>query len=216
MTDDANELPLFPTNAPAIFSDPGATAKLFGEVLERLADVVELSDVDLGQPTTCDGFTLGDLQRHTLGWLQYFAAALSDPYAASSRPDPDTFELVGTQTANSIVANAQAVICTAIADGVSDEVVTMSSSRMAGDGVLAMALGEYIVHAWDLATATGRPYSVSDDAIQPALDFLRGMVAPEYRGPDSGFFGDEVEVSSDAPLLHKLLGFTGRNPEMLS
>ncbi len=84
---------------------------------------------------------------------------------------------------------------------------------MAGDAVLGMALGEYIVHAWDLATATGQPYDAPVTAVRPAHEFLEGMVAPEYRGPDSGFFDAEVPVPDDASPLDQLLGFVGRDPQ---
>jgi uncharacterized protein (TIGR03086 family) len=84
---------------------------------------------------------------------------------------------------------------------------------MSGDAVLGMALGEYIIHAWDLATATGQPYAVPESAVVPAHEFLKGMVAPEYRGPDSGFFDAEVAVPDNAPPLGKLLGFAGRDPQ---
>ena len=100
----------------------------------------------------------------------------------------------------------------AVADDAAGQMVTMTSSRMAGDGVLGMALGEYIVHGWDLARATGREYEVPEAAVTPAHEFLLGMVAPEYRGPDSGFFDAEVEVPADASPLDRLLGFAGRDP----
>ena len=87
---------------------------------------------------------------------------------------------------------------------------------MAGDGVLAMALGEYIIHAWDFATATGQPYLAPDAAVAAAHQFLQSMVVPEYRGPDTGFFEQEVSVPDDAPPLHKLLGFAGRDPHWSS
>ncbi len=94
--------------------------------------------------------------------------------------------------------------------------MTMSSSRMAGDGVLGMALGEYIIHGWDLATATGRPFSATESVVAPAHEFLLGMVAPEYRGPDSGFFDAEVEIPENASPLDRLLGFAGRDPQWRS
>jgi uncharacterized protein (TIGR03086 family) len=83
---------------------------------------------------------------------------------------------------------------------------------MRGDAVVAMALGEYIVHGWDLATATRRTWSVADDAANAALAFLETTVAPEFRGPDSGFFDDEISVAADASALDRLLGFAGRDP----
>lgn len=36
--------------------------------------------------------------------------------------------------------------------------------------------------------------------------------APEFRGPESGFFDNQVAVADDAPALHRLLGFAGRDP----
>ncbi len=212
MTNDTPELPIFPTSAPALFCDPDITAGLFVDVLDRLAAVVDVGDDQLSGPTPCAVFTVGELRTHVLGWLGFFAAALSDPAGASPRPDPEAFVLADGQKASEVVARARADIGAAIAADAAGQMVTMSSARMAGDGVLAMALGEYIVHAWDLATATGQPYVAPDAAVGPAHDFLLTMVAPEYRGPDTGFFDEEVAVADDASPLDKLLGFAGRNP----
>ncbi|MFN3255416.1 MAG: TIGR03086 family metal-binding protein [Ilumatobacter sp.] len=213
MSNTSDELPVFPTSAPAVFCDPDATPGLFTTVLERLAAVVDVDDDQLGLATPCVGFTVGELRSHVLGWLQFFAAALSDPAAATARPDPETFALTDGTAASEIVRNALSVIHQAIADDAAGQLVVMSGSRMAGDAVLGMALGEYIIHAWDLATATGQPYSAPESAIRPAHEFLEGMVAPEYRGPDSGFFDAEVSVPDDASPLDQLVGFAGRDPQ---
>ncbi len=213
MTDtETTELPIFPTTAPEIFRQPDAVAPLFREVLDRLAVVVDVDDDRLDGPTPCADFTVAQLRDHVLGWLQFFAAALADPAAVEARPDPADLALDDGRTGRDVVAGASAGIAAAIDGGVAEELVVMSAARMAGDGVLAMALGEYIVHAWDLARATGRPYVAPDAAIGPAHDFLRGMVAPEYRGADSGFFDEEVAVAHDASPLDALLGFAGRDP----
>lgn len=207
---DPGGLPIVPTSAPSVFRDRDVLPGLFADVLDRLAVVVDIHDDRLHGPTPCAGFDVAQLRRHVLGWLQFFAVALDDP-AGGDRPDPDAVEL-GDRSASDLVRAARADIEAAIAAGVADELVTMTNSRMRGDGVLAMALGEYVVHGWDLATATGRPYGPPTAAIEPALAFLQGMVAPEHRGPDSGFFDVEVPVPADAPPLDRLLGFTGRDP----
>lgn len=212
MTDDVTELPIFATSAPAVFCDPEATRELFGAVLGRLADVVDLADDQLGLPTPCAGFDAGQLRTHVLGWLGFFAGALGDPAATAPRPDPVTFELADGALASDLVHHHLADFEQAVADDVAGQMVTMTSARMAGDGVLGMALGEYIVHAWDLARAAGRPYDVPEAAVRPAHEFLVGTVAPEHRGPDSGFFDAEVPVPDDAPPLDRLLGFAGRDP----
>jgi uncharacterized protein (TIGR03086 family) len=212
MSIDSKELPVFPTAAPAVLSDRQATQALFAEVLGRLAAVVDVGPEQLDRSTPCADFTVAELRDHVLGWLQFFAAALSDPAASSPRPDPEGFALGDGPPAGEVVARALGDIQRAIAGGAASELVTMSSARMAGDGVLGMALGEYIVHAWDLATATGQPYAAPEAAIGPAHELLLGMVAPEYRGPGTGFFDVEVPVPDDASPLDKLLGFAGRDP----
>lgn len=209
-------LPVFPTTAPAVFRDAEATAQLLTEVLERLADVVDVADDELDRPTPCAGFDVGQLRSHVLGWLGFFAAALGDPVAANGRPDPDRFALTDGTTASEFVRRQLGEIRSAVAADAAGQLITMSAARMAGDGVLAMMLGEYIVHAWDLAVATGRRYEAPEAAITPAHEFLEGMVAPEYRGPESGFFDEEVAVSDDASPLDQLLGFAGRDPQWVA
>ncbi len=211
MQDEQTDLPIFPTSAPAVFCDPDVMQHLFSEVLAALAEVVEIDDDQLGLPTPCAQLSVGELRSHVLGWLQFFAAALLDPTANEPRPDPAEFELTNI-TPRALVERASADFGRAIAADAAGQLVTMSAARMAGDGVLGMALGEYIIHAWDLATATGRPFSAPDAAVVPSHEFLLGMVAPEYRGPDTGFFDQEVEVAQGSSALDQLLGFAGRDP----
>jgi hypothetical protein len=52
-----------------------------------------------------------------------------------------------------------------------------------------------------------------DAAAEAALAFLKTTVAPEYRGPDSGFFGYEVPAPEGAGPFEQLLCFTGRDPQ---
>ncbi|MDH4276604.1 MAG: maleylpyruvate isomerase N-terminal domain-containing protein [Acidimicrobiia bacterium] len=99
-------------------------------------------------------------------------------------------------------------------DGESERIDPESWSVDARDD--PAAIGEYIVHGWDLSVATGRQWSVSDDAAEQARLFLEGIVSPEYRGEDSGFFGEQIAVPGDAPMLERLLGFAGRNPQWTS
>ena len=210
--DAGTELPIFPTHAPDVFRKPAETAELFAQVFEQLAVVVDVDDSTLASPTPCTGFTVARLQTHTLGWLQFFAAALTDPAAVDQRPDPEAFVLDTATPGSEIVRSSASLIDSAIHDDVFAALVTMSSSKMTGDGVLAMALGEYMIHGWDLAVATGQRYSAPAVAVGPAHDFLKGTVTPEYRGPDSGFFDAEVTVPADASEFEKLLGFAGRDP----
>jgi uncharacterized protein (TIGR03086 family) len=209
----SDELPIFPATAPAVFSDAAATKALLGPVLDRLTAVVDFGDEVAERPTPCAAYDAAQLRDHALAWLQFFAAALTDPEGSAERLDPTTWTVAGDARSPSAIVNAaKADIAAAVDSGVAGRLVTMSEARMPGDAVLGMALGEYIIHGWDLGRATGAAWSADDDACDASREFLVGMVAPEYRGADSGFFGDEVVVDASASALHRLLGFAGRDP----
>ncbi len=213
------ELPVFPATAPDVFADAEAVAALFRPVLAELAVVVDVADDQLDRPTPCADYDVAALRRHVLGWLQFFAAALGDPTGEAPRLDPEAWDLADGEDPGAIVTRAGDRIEAAIEAGVAAELVVMSQARMPGDAVLAMALGEYLVHGWDLATATGRPWApaggspADEAAATAALAFLQSTVQPEYRGPDSGFFGHEVTASEGASAFVRLLCFGGRQPD---
>jgi uncharacterized protein (TIGR03086 family) len=148
-----------------------------------------------------------------LGWLDLFGRCFTDGGSREHRPDPGAFEVpADAEQAADVVRAARARFADALDAGVLDGEVVMSSSRMTGPGATGMVLGEYVVHGWDLATALGRPWTPPQDAVTTAHEFFAGVVVPEYRGPDGGFFLDEVPVADDAPALERLLGFAGRDP----
>ena len=72
---------------------------------------------------------------------------------------------------------------------------------------------ELAVHDWDLARATGQQPGGLDPALaEHALNWSRGMLRPEFRGPDKSF-GLEVPVPEDAPVYDRLAGWFGRDPD---
>ena len=77
-------------------------------------------------------------------------------------------------------------------------------------GSSAWTSSSYTVGMW--RAASGQPFA-SDDA---SLDAVHAFVAPfAAAGPDGAPnrpFGPVVAVPSDAPLLDRVLGLTGRDP----
>ena len=214
-TQTQDEIPYFPAQAPAVFSDGRAVRAMFTPVLESLGQVVDLPDSDLAGPTPCASYTVEQLRDHVLGWLQHFAAALGDPDRRHERADADAYRArTDPREPAEIVQGASADISVAVDAGIAGRRVVMSQATMDGDAVLAMALGEYVLHGWDLARATGREWQVPEPAAASALEFFSDLITDEYRSQDGGggFFGARVEVADDAPALDRLLGFAGRDP----
>ena len=68
---------------------------------------------------------------------------------------------------------------------------------------------ELLVHAWDLAEATGQSVVFDADLVGPALATARQM-APA--GREAGMLGPEASVSEDADDQVRLLALFGRSP----
>jgi uncharacterized protein (TIGR03086 family) len=78
-----------------------------------------------------------------------------------------------------------------------------------------MMITEYVVHGWDLATATDQVQVLRDTYTDAQLErvLARGqaMLQPQYRGPGKSF-AEEVAVSDDAPALDRVVAWAGRTP----
>ncbi len=216
MTTTAAEPPYFPATAPpALSAGPDAVLELLEPVLDQLADVMARTTPDtLSGPTPCRDFDVSTLRDHVLGWLQFFAAAFADPDRTGTRPEPEGYRAADDDRDLAVVVRGCAMtIADAVRGGVLDRQVVLSQSRMDGPAATGMLLGEYLVHGWDLAVSVGAPWTPPERSCEAALEFFRGMVLPEYRGGDGGFFDAEVPVPADAPALDRLLGFAGRRAD---
>ncbi len=62
-----------------------------------------------------------------------------------------------------------------------------------------------------LAVATGQPVTWTDEQAEYALEGMRGMLLPEYRGPGKPM-GEEVPAPDGATSVERLVAFSGRHP----
>ena len=65
-----------------------------------------------------------------------------------------------------------------------------------------------MVHSWDIATATGLPYSPPEPLAAAVLATAHDLIAPEMR--DGETFAAETPVPDGAPTIERLVAFTGR------
>ncbi len=71
---------------------------------------------------------------------------------------------------------------------------------------------EFLVHAWDFAIATDRQVVVSEELSQFVLGLAVKIITPASRS--SGGFAAPVAAEALAPVLDRLIAFTGRDPAL--
>jgi uncharacterized protein (TIGR03086 family) len=168
--------------------------------------VAGVTDEDLGRPTPCERYTVGDLLDHISGSARAFtAAAVKTPLdgappvdAANLAPDWRVEIPKQVMTLAGAWRDPEAWTGMTAAGGVD----------LPGEVAGVVALDELIIHGWDLAKATNQPA----DYDGPGLDAVYGMVQYFRAQNAEGLFGPLVEVPHDAPLLDRILGVTGRDP----
>jgi uncharacterized protein (TIGR03086 family) len=83
-----------------------------------------------------------------------------------------------------------------------------------GEAPAAMMVGvlsiEFLVHAWDYATALGREVIAPDSLSDYVLGLAHNIITPTGRA--SVGFDDPIEVPADAGALDRLIAYTGRRP----
>lgn len=171
------------------------------ELLESVLDETEatIASVRPGQehlPTPCPELDVARIVDHLVGWANSFASRLT---GGSNSGDPNEYR-AGAKPATEFHQAAQAIIGAYRAD-----------AEQSQNLPVGFVLMEFLVHGWDLATATGRPATFRPAAADLALTTGRQMLQPEYRGPGKSF-GYEVKPLDDAGPVDRLVAFLGRDP----
>ena len=74
-------------------------------------------------------------------------------------------------------------------------------------GILSL---EFLVHAWDYASATGREVNAPDSLSDYVLELAHNIITPQ--GRTTVGFDDPIDVAADAGALERLIAYTGRQP----
>jgi uncharacterized protein (TIGR03086 family) len=157
----------------------------------------------MGRPTPCPNYDVGVLIEHLVTWLRTFEAG----FAGRSGPDPAALK-PGPDPAADFAAAAAGVLRHWRSGG-PQAMVSLTGPPAPGPTVYRMMVGEYLVHGWDLAVATGQPIPFSPEQADYALAMLGAILLPQYRGEH---FGPEVPVPDDATPIERVVAFSGRDP----
>lgn len=143
---------------------------------------------DLGRPTPCSEWDVGQLDDHIVNSVAGMAVM-----ATGGTPD------FGATTHHDDPAAA-----------LRREGDALLEALASGGGAFpeGMAAAELAVHAYDLASALGRPTAALDpDIAETGLAFMQASMTDDMRG---GAFGPEQPAPADADPYQRIAAFAGR------
>lgn len=164
----------------------------------------------LDAPTPCREYDVRGLLNHLLYWGPSLVAAAADTPVAPPAPSDREADLVGADWADRLEAQT-ARLTSAWAEPGAWE----GSTRIVGPDPLpasmigGMVITELVVHAWDLARATGQRPEWDDELLEFVL---LAVEQTAEQGRELGAYGPLVPVLDSAPVLDRILGLTGRDP----
>ncbi|KRE41081.1 TIGR03086 family metal-binding protein [Knoellia sp. Soil729] len=171
-------------------AQPDAATLLSRAVDQTAALLDEVSRNQLEQPSTCEGWSVGDLVRHVVASPQNFLSMFAGQEVDWANP-PE----LGDDPAADFRAGAAKLV----------DQVQADASRGSSDAVIP----EFAVHGWDLAHSIGSSTPLDDEVAEQALAFMSANLTPENR---SGVFKPEVDAAPDFSVQDRLAAFAGRSP----
>lgn len=179
-------------------TDELASAEATLQVLQRV--VHGIASDDLKRQTPCREFDVAGLTDHLLNSI-----ALLGDAAGAQLPERNQEDSVERQ----VIAAARPMLDAWHRRGLGGTVQFGDNEAPAKFMVAVLSL-EFLVHAWDYASAVGRPIDVADSLTEYVTALAQRIITPV--GRVRAGFDDPVDVDARASKLDRLVAFTGRAP----
>ncbi|MGW7302978.1 TIGR03086 family metal-binding protein [Streptomyces sp. NPDC054829] len=183
----------------------------FGPQTRVLARLVEgVTDEQLTDPTPCPELRVRNLLGHLLGLTVAFRDAGRKSLGATTDTNPfGTVPDIGPGWREEFPK-----VLGELAEAWRDPQAWTGMTRaggfdLPGEVAGAVAIDELVIHGWDLARATGQPYTPDPAALNACHAF---QLASEHDPGRDRIFGPVVPVPDTAPVLDHAVGLSGRDP----
>lgn len=175
--------------------------------------ITSVPDGELGRPTPCSEYTVGDLLDHIAGSTIAFggAAAKADGPSATMGPQSDASNL-DPDWRTTLPLRVKT-----LAEAWRDPEAWEGMTRVGGGelpGAVAgiITFGELTVHGWDLSKATGLLFEPDPAGLDALFELASQRLGSGNEGARGTAFGPAVPVPEDAPVPDRVLGMLGRDP----
>jgi uncharacterized protein (TIGR03086 family) len=172
---------------------------------EMSALITAAPDELLGRATPCPAYRLGDLIDHVGGLaLAFAAAAAKDRSRLTGPPRPGDAARLGEDWRTRIPRDLSALAAAWRDPAAWTGMTHVGGADLPGEVAGLAGLDELVVHAWDIARASGQKLTADPAAVEAAHGFLAAAGGP---------FGPAVPVPAERPLLDRVIGLAGRDPD---
>ena len=186
-----------------------------GPAAREMARLVSgVRDDQLGDPTPCHGYTLGDLVQHVRGLAEAFTVSgrKEQPEGGSQPPPAGDASLLAETWREDTVGWLEQ-----LAETWSDPAAWEGTAWIAGfeapaDAVGITASNELVIHGWDVARASGQALSIDDESLAPSREFVAMMSGPGSEEARGNAFGPALPVPEGATVLDEVVAGNGRDP----
>ena len=167
-------------------------------VLQRVVHTI--ANDELSRRTPCTEFDVSDLTGHLLNSISALGGMVGAEIPA--REEGDSVE-------RQVIAAARPALDAWHRHGLEGS-VPFGKGEMPASSACAILSIEFLVHAWDYATAVGHDIDAPEPLSEYVLGLARQIIRPELR--QQAGFDEPVDLPADAGALEQLVAFTGRNP----
>jgi uncharacterized protein (TIGR03086 family) len=183
------------------------SAELLDELNRSLAAVDPLiagiSDAQWSASTPCTEWNVRDVVTHLVGTNRVVTAFLREQPPPVRGADP-----LGDDPVAAYRASVAALLDAVRLPGVLDRTVESSLGTATGADRLRWRIADLLVHAWDMTEATGQQLDLPADLVEKSLVFAKAELAD---GARVGRFAPAQQVADDAPVIERLVAFSGRS-----
>jgi uncharacterized protein (TIGR03086 family) len=178
--------------------DPLVAHQRAQDVFSRVLASVTPDQMDA--PTPCDEWAVRDLIEHVIGGNERVVIR------AGLRPEPPARPAGLSEAHRATAAAAQAVFA---APGGMTRVFELPIGQVPASAFLWIRTSDALVHAWDLARATGQPTDLDPELAAYLLGASREHMDDALRGPGK-VFGEAQPCDRGRPPADQLAAFLGR------
>ena len=193
------------TDATPPMEDRGKLLSQAIDAIRAVAGNVRGDQWDAQSP--CTEWTARDVVNHVVGGSSMLAALFEGKTWAEASGGSASIPEGGDPLA-ALDAAAGAAKEAVAKPGAMEQEVQFARGPMPGAGFATMMFGDTLIHAWDLAKATGQDATLPADLVEACY----AIMLPRKGQMPQPAFAPEVEVSEDADTQSKLLGMLGRDP----